>query len=185
MKQNNNENWVRPESERRERRDMRDQDIRTGRNRNTSNVNRGEAVPTRRRKKKKESYVGARILLFLGVFVVLTAIVAGSFAIFFFHTPDKIGSDMKITYDKKTLNVDEATAYRDGKLFISFTRIADMLSMTRTGDADTAKFILASEDSKAVGTGAEEYAEFHRDSTVAFVSGTEIRLSENCVFSRR
>lgn len=195
----NNENWARPEVERRERRDMREMregDIRTGRSANPRAANQRdprmndprmnrEAVQTGRRgaTQRGGSVVGARIIMYLVVFAVLLALCAGIFAAYFFSTPDKIGSDMKFIYNGKSVKVKEEMAYRDGKLFVSFTPIADMLSMSRTGDADEARFVLTSEDTDAAGTGKEEYVSFEKDSSRAFVSGAEIRLSADCFFS--
>ena len=187
-KRRQDENWVRPEADRSIRRDMRtmrEDDIRTGRQSRNINDTGEYRVPQSRSevRKKKKSHVGARIALFFVIFGVLAAIVAGVFAIIFFSTPDKIGSDMKYTYEDKTVKVDESLAYRDGRLYVSFTRIAALIDMTRVGDTETAKFVIADPEGTAAGTGSEEYAEFFGNDTKAFISGTEIRMSGNAVFS--
>lgn len=192
MKNGRNENWARPEEERQRNaaRHADNTDIRSGRpardaryaqdgtGRSQGGAGR-ESVPTRR----KKSAVGARIIMYLIVFAFLLLLCGGIFAAYFFSTPDKIGSDMKFTYGGESVKVSEKTAYRDGRLFVSFSRIADMLSMSRTGSAGEARFILISGEGDAAGTGNEEYAVFTKDSAAASVSGTPVRLSASCFFS--
>ena len=134
------------------------------------------------RTKKRSSVFGARLALFAVFFVLLVALIVVLFACSFFSTPEKPDSSMKITYGSKTIKVDENTAYHDSKLYLSFSRIAEYLELSRTGDADSARFVFASADSSSEGDG-EEYVEFYRDETKAFVSGTEIRMTSPAYFT--
>lgn len=187
----NERDWVLPETDRNARRDMRSMrqdDIATGHRTRDPYDTGTYRVPNRSggsrgKKKKGMSPTGARIVLFLVVFGVLAAAVGIGFAVYFFSAPDRIGSDMKITYEKDEYRVDESLAYHDGRLYVSFTKIAELLSMKRTGDADTAKFVFADDTVSASGTGREEYAEFHKDSREAWISGTELRISGEAYFS--
>ena len=132
--------------------------------------------------KSKGSVFGARIILFLVVFVVLAGVIALIFTLNFFSTPDKPDSALTVYYGKVEVDVDESHAYRDSKMYLSFSRIAEYLELSRTGDADSARFVFASDGVPAEGAG-EEYAEFFRDDTKAVVSGTEIRMTSPAFFS--
>ena len=167
-----NERWVRPEGQ-------RDPNAAHAPGKTVSKTSRGSAPA---RKKRRSSVTGARIGLFFAFFVVLLAVVVGLFACSFFSAPDKPDSSMKITYGDLTVKVEENLAYRDSKLYLSFSRIADYLELSRTGDADSARFVFASNNTSSEGNG-EEYAQFFRDDTKAFVSGTEIRMSSPAFFS--
>lgn len=187
MKQNrNDENWVRPESQRpqgQRPQNRRPQGQRpqgqypardTGRYPN-------DAIALKR-KKRKGSVFGARIALFLSVLLVLAVIGAAVFAIYFFSTSDKPDSTVRITYGKETQKVDGDVAYQNSQLYLSFDRIGSYLKLSRTGNTDSVRFVFASDDASSEGNG-EEYVEFYRDQIMAFVSGTEIRLSAPARFS--
>lgn len=187
MKQKrNDEKWVRPESQRPQGQPpqrQRPQGQRPQGQRPVQGEGRypNEAI-TLRRKKRKGSVFGARAALFLSVLLVLAVIGAAVFAVFFFSASDKPDSSVKITYGKETQKVDGDVAYQNSQLYLSFDRIAGYLELSRTGNADSVRFVFASDDASSEGNG-EEYAEFYRDQTVAFVSGTEIRLSAPARFS--
>ena len=85
---------------------------------------------------RRNSALGGRLILFLVLFLLLAGICAALFAVYFFSTPDKIGSSMKYTYGRESVRVSEKNAYRGGKLYVSFSRIADMALMSKTGDRD-------------------------------------------------
>lgn len=187
MKQNrNDENWVRPESQRPQGQRPQGARPQGPRAQGPRPDQRGmrspreDAVSVRRRKKR--SVLGARVALFLSVFLVLAIIGAAAFAIFFFSTSDKPDSTVKITYGSETQKVDGEVAYRDSQLYLSFDRIADYLGLSRTGNADCVRFVFAADGVPSEGNG-EEYAEFYRDQNMAFVSGTEIRMNAPARFS--
>lgn len=132
---------------------------------------------------RRNSALGGRLILFLVLFLLLAGICAALFAVYFFSTPDKIGSSMKYTYGRESVRVSEKNAYRGGKLYVSFSRIADMALMSKTGDSTEMRFILADGASDSAGTGNEEYVSFKANDADCTVSGTKIRLSGDCVFS--
>ena len=132
---------------------------------------------------RRNSALGGRLILFLVLFLLLAGICAALFAVYFFSTPDKIGSSMKYTYGRESVRVSEKNAYRGGKLYVSFSRIADMALMSKTGDSSEMRFILADGASDSAGTGNEEYVSFKANDADCTVSGTKIRLSGDCVFS--
>lgn len=179
MKQNrNDERWVRPESHRPNAQGPQ----RSGQRPTRTGPSVPEEAVRVRKRKKKGSVLGARVVLFLSVFLVLAVIAGVAFAVFFYSTPDKPDSSVKITYGKDTQKVDAEVAYRDSRLYLSFDRIAGYLGLSRVGNADSVRFVFASDDASSMGDG-EEYAEFFRDGTMAFVSGTEIRMNAPARFS--
>ena len=133
-------------------------------------------------KKNKRSVFRARLLLTLALFLVLGAVIFIIARCAFYSTPDDDSASMTMTYGKESFKVDESVAYRGGELYISFTKLADYLKLTVTGDADSVRYVFASDDKSAEGDG-EEYAEFFRGDTKAVLSGSEIVLSSQVYFS--
>lgn len=133
--------------------------------------------------KKQTSVIGARLILFLAVFLFVLLLSVSAFLVFFFRTPDKESADMKYYYGKTQVKLSEDEAYRSDKLYLSFSKIADMLSMTKTGDSTERRFVLSDKATPASGTGKEEYVTFTSGSAECIISGNRVRLSSECVFS--
>ena len=133
-------------------------------------------------KKKKRSVLWARIALTAAIFLVLGGLIFWIVSCNFHATPDDDSTSMKMTYGKESFKVDKDTAWRDGTLYFSFTKLADYLDLTVTGEADAVRYVFASSDKVAEGDG-EEYAEFFKDDIKAVISGNEIRMSAPAYFS--
>ena len=135
-------------------------------------------------KKKKRSVLWARIALTAVLFLVIGGLIFWIVSCNFKATPDDETSSMKMTYGKETFKIDKDTAYRNGELYFSFTKLAEYLDLEVDGDADSVRFVFASADKAARGDG-EEYAEFFKDDRKAVISGNTESMSAPAYFSEK
>ncbi|MBR3416471.1 MAG: M15 family metallopeptidase, partial [Clostridia bacterium] len=135
------------------------------------------------RKVRRKHFFG-RLLVGSVIFVILAAISAGAFALFFTRSPDAPkSSDVSYQFGGKTIRKESASnAFRDGVLYICFNDVSDYLSMAVTGKADEMTFIIPKWDEKkdSTGTGDEEKVTFRDKSRTIYVGSHRITAEADC-----
>lgn len=168
--------------------------VETRRTRPVSGVRRKATREQMRAENRRRRREGAR--LFLGrlalygvMLLVLGGIAAGIFFGFFYSAPD--ANEASIDYfenfngDKTVKSeLSGTTVYRNGKLYVNFSSIADGCNMSTVLDSKTVRFVLSDGDdvSDSAGTGHEEYVSFVKDSTECVVCGQTSRLTSPAYF---
>ncbi len=138
---------------------------------------RREAYEKARRKKERKKNAkifGGRVLVFLGVLLILCAIVALIFIIHFNRTPDAPKDNGKITYyygGREVRKADAEDCVTNDGVYICFNDLSDYLGMAESGTAQEMKFILPSDIE-----GLTEYITFVSDGYAVVINGQDIRL---------
>lgn len=142
----------------------------------------------RRRREAGRLFLG-RLAVYGVMLVIIAALCAGVFFWMFYSTPD--ANESKITffecYDGGTTVKNEVSgdsAYKNGRLYLNFSNIAEGCGMTVIIDSKNAKFVLpdGGDTSDSAGTGHEEYVSFTNEATECSICGQESRLSAPAVF---
>lgn len=140
-----------------------------------------EQLEINRRRRQREKYKQrqqrreamrvflARFILFLLVLAVMSGICA---AFFFFNltrqdSSDSSGYSYQIGVDKYTLKYSDAV--RNGRVYISFTDVAELCGLAMTGSVDDMKFVIKGDEAETV--------RFVVGSRIAYVNTVETRLS--------
>ena len=145
----------------------------------------------KRRRREALSLFFGRLAVYAVMLLVIGGIVAGGFFLYFYSTSDK--SDTQVTYlevfdgnaKKPTPSkVPGDVAYRDGKLYVNFTSIANGCGMSVVADSESVKFVLPDrgDTSDSAGTGHEEYVTFTDGTIDCTICGQAMRLSSPAVF---
>lgn len=126
---------------------------------------------------------GGRLLVFAIVLVILSALTALLFMLYFRHTPDKPDTSGDVTYyygGSKTRKSPTDEVSVDGETYICFNDLAEYLGMMESGSAEAMKFILPDPDvevpSDSGGTGNEESITFYIDSVNIDINGQSAQL---------
>ncbi len=138
---------------------------------NRSNLQREKYYIKKNRRKVIKTFI-ARALMFAAIFCLLLAICAGLFAcdLTKVESEDSSGYTYIIDGEKSTLSYKNAV--RDGRVYISFTDIAEMCDMAVTGSDSDMKFVIKGDDTEMI--------RFVTDSRVVYVNGIETRLGSDC-----
>ena len=130
-----------------------------------------------RLKKRREAALKvffARFLLFLLVFAVMCGITAG---LFFFNltkqdSADVSGYTYQIGDEKYTMRYSDAV--KSGRLYISFTDVAELCDLALTGSVNDMKFVIKGDEAETV--------RFVVGTRIAYVNTVETRLSADSYY---
>lgn len=116
----------------------------------------------------------ARFLLFLVVFAVMSGVVVG---LFFLNltkqdSADASGYSYKIGDEKYSLRYSDAV--RNGKVYISFTDVAELCDLALTGSVDDMKFVIKGDEAETV--------RFVVGTREVYVNSVETRLSADSYY---
>lgn len=135
---------------------------------------RREKYKQRQNRKAALKVFFARFLLFLVIFAVMSGIVA---ALFFFNltrqdSTDASGYSYIIGTEKSSLKYSDAV--RNGKIYISFTDVAELCDLALTGSTEDMKFVINGDEAETV--------RFIVGTRTAYVNSVETRLSADSYY---
>ncbi|MBE6612541.1 MAG: hypothetical protein E7632_08610 [Ruminococcaceae bacterium] len=116
-----------------------------------------------------------RFLVFVVTFILLAILTT---ALFFLNLTRKDSTDSSrysyvIGDEKYSLSYTQAVV--DGRVYVSFTDVAEMLGLAVTGSPEDIKYVIKSEESETI--------RFVTDSRTVYVNGVETRLSGESFYS--
>ncbi len=130
----------------------------------------------KRRKASFKTFL-ARFLLFLVIFALMLAIAGGVFMRVLTSAPEDKSSSYSYSIGDSQYSLPSSKAVRDGRVYVSFSDIAEMCDLAVTGSNDDMKYVIKGDEAETI--------RFVTDSRVVYVNGVETRLGANCYFENK
>lgn len=128
----------------------------------------------KKRRNARLKTFAARFLLFLAIFVLMSAIAAGIFMMVLTSAPEDRSSRYSYSIGDNEYSLPSSQAVRDGRIYVSFSDIAVLCDLAVTGSNEDMKYVIKGDEAETI--------RFVTDSRVVYVNGVETRLGANCYF---
>lgn len=112
-------------------------------------------------------------------FLIITVLLSGAAYLKFYRAPSDFSGKVTYVYGTdKITKIPASLAYSDGNMRFDFSKLAEYLGFSVSGDSESFKYVIASLDSTdSSGRGDEQYIKFYLGQTTAVINGTPVNLS--------
>ncbi len=116
----------------------------------------------------------SRTVLFFAVFAIMMGICSALLFLDLTHVDAPDSSRYSYTVGDEKYSLPYAKAVKNGRVYISFTDIAEMCDLAVTGSADDMKYVIKGDEAETI--------RFVTGTRVVYVNGIETRLGTECYF---
>lgn len=135
-----------------------------------------ERARAKKRRAATLRMIAARAVLFVVILALVSGITAALFFINLNYVKPSDSSRYKYDIGGKTYSLPYSKAVRDGRVYVSFTDVAELCDLAVIGSAEDMKYVVKGDEAETI--------RFITDSRVVYVNDVETRLGAECYYEK-